>query len=95
MATFKLILTVLAFTSVFMLWPRVVRRRRQARGTMSVDDAATLLEVDSFADEATIKAAHRRAIKHAHPDTGGSAAAAARINLARDTLLAYHRRHES
>ena len=63
--------------------------------TMSVDEAAALLGIHAMSDIAEIKAAHRSAIKEAHPDTGGRAADAARINLARDTLLAYHRRYES
>ena len=41
---------------------------------------------DASADE--IRAAHRRLIQTAHPYTGGSAAQAADVNLARDTLLA-------
>lgn len=69
----------------------------RARNThpMSVEEAASLLGISPRADEEEIKAAHRRAIKAAHPDTGGDAVDAARINLARDTLLAYYRGHES
>ncbi len=73
----------------------VLTARPRRTLAMSVDEAAGLLGVSAFADEAEIKAAHRRAIKAAHPDTGGSVSDAARINLARDTLLQYHRRHES
>lgn len=62
---------------------------------MSIEEAAALLGVPPRASEEDIKAAHRRAIKAAHPDAGGQTMDAARINLARDTLLHYHRGHES
>lgn len=43
-----------------------------------------ILEVPSTADVATIDAAWRSAMQSAHPDRGGTDAAAARLNLARD-----------
>lgn len=49
--------------------------------------AAALLGVPRDADAATVRAAHRRLIAALHPDTGGSADVAARINAARDILL--------
>jgi curved DNA-binding protein CbpA len=39
------------------------------------------------ASKAEILSAHRRLMRGAHPDTGGSDWLAARINLARDVLL--------
>lgn len=62
---------------------------------MSVDEAAGLLGIHAMSEVTEIKAAHRRAIKETHPDTGGNAELAARINLARDTLLAYQKRFDS
>jgi DnaJ homolog subfamily C member 19 len=56
-------------------------------GGMSRNDAARLLEVAPDADAETILAAHRRLIAKVHPDAGGSAELAARVNQARDTLL--------
>jgi DnaJ homolog subfamily C member 19 len=54
---------------------------------MSAGDAAKLLDVARDADPETILAAHRRLIAKVHPDAGGSAELAARVNQARDTLL--------
>ena len=47
---------------------------------VEIDDARRILGVDETADESTLRAAHRRRIRLAHPDAGGSAAAAARVN---------------
>ncbi len=69
--------------------PRTSRRREPMR----VEDAATLLGVTLDADAATIKAAHRALIKSRHPDSGGSADDAARLNHARDVLLKRISRH--
>ena len=68
------------------LWflPRV---RAVSRPDMAEADARTVLGVGVDADEAEIRAAHRRCIASAHPDRGGSADAAARVNAARDVLL--------
>ncbi len=49
--------------------------------------ALELLGLVEGASEADIRAAHRRAMRAAHPDTGGDAALAARLNAARDFLL--------
>ena len=54
---------------------------------MSVSDAAKLLDVATNAEPETILAAHRRLIAKVHPDAGGSADLAARVNQARDVLL--------
>lgn len=59
----------------------------QPAGTLSPDEAAKLLGVDRGADADTIIEAHKRLIAKVHPDAGGSADLAARVNLARDTLL--------
>jgi DnaJ homolog subfamily C member 19 len=54
---------------------------------MSAFEAARLLEVSVDADVETINAAHRRLIAKVHPDAGGSAELAQRVNQARDILL--------
>jgi DnaJ homolog subfamily C member 19 len=63
---------------------------KQALGqgkSMSPSDAAKLLGVARDADAEAIIAAHKRLIAKVHPDTGGSAELAARVNAARDVLL--------
>ena len=54
---------------------------------LSAKDAAKLLDVKPDASAEDILAAHRRLIAKVHPDAGGSADLAARVNQARDTLL--------
>lgn len=49
--------------------------------------ALALLGLREGATGAEIRGAHRRAMRHAHPDAGGDAGLAARLNAARDLLL--------
>lgn len=49
--------------------------------------ALALLGLQEGADETEIRAAHRRAMRQAHPDAGGDDNLAARLNAARDLLL--------
>lgn len=51
-------------------------------------EARAILGVAPDADEAAIRAAHRRLVAGVHPDRGGSAELARRVNAARDVLLA-------
>jgi len=67
------------------------RRTRPSAG-LSPAEARDLLGVSSRADEAEIRAAHRRLIGRVHPDAGGSAALAMRVNAARDMLVEELRR---
>jgi hypothetical protein len=62
------------------------QRRKQA--TLSIGEARDLLGVRPSASEEEIRAAHRRLIGRVHPDAGGSAALASRVNAARDILVA-------
>lgn len=64
------------------------RRRRPAPATMPIEDARRLLGVREGATLAEIRDAHRRLIAKVHPDAGGSAELANRVNVARDTLVA-------
>lgn len=58
-----------------------------AEGPMTRADALALLGLPEGASEEEIRAAHRRLMRAAHPDQGGSAWLAARLNAARDLLL--------
>lgn len=57
-------------------------------GPMTVARAREILGVDEHATAADIRAAHRRLMKTAHPDHGGSDWLARQVNEARDVLLA-------
>ncbi|MGC8477052.1 MAG: hypothetical protein ACP5NP_11925 [Acetobacteraceae bacterium] len=61
--------------------------RPGSNGAMNRAEACAVLGVPPDARPAEIRAAHRRAIRAAHPDAGGSTAQAARVNQARDVLL--------
>ena len=63
---------------------------RGARSDMSRDEALAVLGLAEGASPDEIKAAHRRLIQRVHPDVGGSADLAARINRAKDILLGGH-----
>ena len=70
-----------------MLW--AAHRRRGPRvKPMPVEDARRLLGVGEAASLEEIRSAHRRLIAKVHPDVGGSAELAERVNIARDTLVA-------
>ena len=58
-----------------------------AGGTMTRAEAAMILGVPEDADREAVSRAWREAMKRNHPDQGGSAYLAARINEARDVLL--------
>jgi uncharacterized membrane protein len=58
-----------------------------SRTDMSRDEALAVLGLADGATNDEIRAAHRRLIQRMHPDVGGSADLAARINRAKDVLL--------
>ncbi|MEA3064822.1 MAG: hypothetical protein QOJ27_1268 [Sphingomonadales bacterium] len=64
------------------------RRQRPSSRPMPIADARRLLGVSEGATLQEIRDAHRRLIARVHPDVGGSAELAHRVNAARDTLLA-------
>ena len=60
---------------------------RGPRTDMTREEALAVLGLGEGASEDDIRAAHRRLIQRMHPDVGGSADLAARINRAKDVLL--------
>ena len=63
-------------------------RRHSRRGTaMSAAEARSLLGVGETATLQEVRDAHRRLIAKVHPDAGGSAELATRVNAARDALV--------
>jgi hypothetical protein len=76
-----------ALMAAAMLWA-AWRRQRPSAKPMPAADARRLLGVSEGATLQEIRDAHRRLIARVHPDTGGSAELAHRVNAARDTLLA-------
>jgi len=60
---------------------------RGPRTDMTREEALAVLGLGDGASDEDIRAAHRRLIQRMHPDVGGSADLAARINRAKDVLL--------
>ena len=54
---------------------------------MGLDEARSILGVAEGATPAEIRAAHKRLMRMAHPDQGGTTGLAAQLNAARDRLL--------
>ncbi|GJE38821.1 J domain-containing protein [Methylobacterium persicinum] len=60
-------------------------------GAMPQEQAYQILGLERGASTEEVRSAHRTLMKRAHPDQGGSAEWAARVNAARDRLLNRHR----
>jgi hypothetical protein len=60
---------------------------RSRNAAMTRQEAYDVLGLPQGASEADIRAAYHRVMRTAHPDAGGSDWLAARVNMARDTLL--------
>jgi hypothetical protein len=71
-----------------LLWAAYRRSTLSPPKPMPVEDARRLLGVGETASAEEIRSAHRRLIARVHPDAGGSAELAERVNVARDTLIA-------
>ena len=66
-------------------------RRPPNPGAMTEEEAYQILGLQRGATAEQIRSAHRSLMKRTHPDQGGSAEGAARVNAARDRLLNRHR----
>ena len=64
-----------------------LKKRLFRANMMPVSEARALLGVPETASLSDIRDAHRRLIAKVHPDTGGSAELATRVNAARDALV--------
>jgi hypothetical protein len=63
-------------------------------GPMSRPEALAVLGLEEGVDAKAIRAAHRRLLQLLHPDRGGTNYLAAKVNEAKDTLLAGPAAHE-
>jgi len=81
----KLVLLLAVAAAAWIWWRRNFGRRA---ATMPAAEARALLGVGDRATAEEVREAHRRLIARVHPDAGGSAELATRVNAARDVLIA-------
>lgn len=67
--------------------PRPKASRDDRLGSMSLEQARSILGVGAAASAVEIKAAYAKLMRVAHPDKGGTTGLAAQLNAARDRLL--------
>jgi hypothetical protein len=84
-----LLLAMLVAYAGWWLWQGPKHKSRPIPPPRPSDETAALavLGLTTTADEAAIRAAHRRLLQAVHPDHGGSAELTRRVNAARDVLL--------
>jgi hypothetical protein len=80
----KLLILLALVAGVWIWW----RSRAGPARAMPTAEARALLGVSDRPTAAEVREAHRRLIARVHPDAGGSAELATRVNAARDALLA-------
>ena len=83
----KVGLILLALIAGYVWWQGRKAAVRKRRATPDEREARAILGLRAGDGEPEIRAAHRRLLAAVHPDRGGSADLAQRINLARDVLL--------
>jgi DnaJ family protein C protein 19 len=79
----KIVLALVLVGVVYFWW----RSRAVAAAAMRPAEARRLLGVGEGATIDEVREAHRRLIAKVHPDAGGSAELATRVNAARDALV--------
>jgi DnaJ homolog subfamily C member 19 len=79
----KILIGLVLAGLVYLWW----RHRDAARAAMKPAEARALLGLAPGAGLEEIREAHRRLIAKVHPDAGGSAELATRVNAARDALI--------
>ena len=65
-----------------------LKRRLGGATAMAPHEARRVLQLGAGASLQEVRDAHRRLIAKVHPDAGGSAELATRVNAARDVLVA-------
>lgn len=85
----KLLLLLAALAALWLyLRPKLKRPAvERTPADRELADARAVLGIGPDADADAIRAAHRRLASGVHPDRGGSAELARRVNAARDLLL--------
>jgi hypothetical protein len=86
----KLVLFLGLVLGAYAWWQRNMRPRAR----ISAAEARALLGLGDRAGVGEVRDAHRRLIARVHPDAGGSAELATRVNAARDVLLAELKRSQ-
>lgn len=79
----KLVLAFVLAGVIYIWW----RGKAVSAASMRPAEARRLLGVGDGATIEEVREAHRRLIAKVHPDAGGSAELATRVNAARDALL--------
>lgn len=78
---------IIAALLAWAVWRFLIRPKRTPLLVRDEAEARAVLGVAPDADADAIRAAHRRLVATVHPDVGGSAELARRVNAARDLLL--------
>lgn len=93
LAGFFLIRTLIRNILKHPLWQHTQQQsaNHEFKGKMTTDEAYEVLGLKQDASKQDILTAHRKLMQKLHPDHGGSDYLAAKINLAKHTLLKNHR----